>query len=1434
MGRFQVCTCALSLVVVSLTVPLARLTSPSHAASSRPTAHDISFATPAAPAPSESANARTLMSRLPARFERHEEKGGDVAFIARGYGHQLQLSCDEAVLAPAQGERAPVRMRVVGAQRCTARGEGARSSSTNYFIGSDPTQWRTNVPSYEKARFNDVYPGIDLVYYGTGEHLEYDFIVAPGASPDAIRLSFEGVDAVRVDRSGELVVTTHMGDLRQHAPVVYQTLNGRRRSIHGSYAQTGEFEVAFAIDAYETDLPVVIDPVLVYSTYFGGALGDYAGNITHDADGNLILVGFTRSMWLPGAGGYQPENTGRDDAFIMKLNRTGSAILWTTFLGGSGSDYATEAAVGPDGDIHIAGATASADFPSISGSYHYAGMAGDSAVYVAKLSGDGARLRHVVRMAGSVSGMTVNAAGEAYVVGTTREYAVMPIVSAAQPQCGRSSAGYCSVDAYVWKLNATGTSLIYATYIGGAGSDYGGDIAVDAEGAAYVLGSTLSGNFPLASASQSMLRGPSDLFVTKIAPSGTSFVMSTYLGGSSTEFAHALAIDGAGALAIGAESQSRDFPGAAPYGGAFTIVGSGVVSVYDTSDRRVVFSGYIGAGSIDDVAFEASGNVLFAGTTEYKGTFTGIRAYPENLAVLNGYLNILTGRFSASGVLDHLMFVGGMRSELYPAIDVTTDGLWLTATTGSTDFPTVAGIYSGSQATIDTGGPDTVLLKFKTSLSISSAPQAAASLHGDTVDLVGFNFMPGATVRIGSSSPIDAIVVNPTRLTFQAPAAPEGVVDVTVVNPDGESAVGIGALRYCDIGWSVASTNFSARGAAGEVKVRDPNGCGGAVFSTEPWLRLTSSGNGADGAVITFAVDPNPGQTRLGYLTIRGARFAVWQNAADAVSTRPGDFTGDAIADLAVFRRSDATWHIAGHAATRFGAPGDIAIPGNYIAGGATERAVFRRSSGTWMIEGTAPIDWGLPGDVPVPADYDGDGTMDIAVFRPGTGRWYVRNQFTFDWGRPGDLAVPADYNGDGRAEIAVFRPATGRWWIAGVGAFDWGLPGDIPAPADYDGDGRVDIAVFRPSNGTWYVRGQFSMMYGRPGDIPLPLDYDGDGRANIAVYRPSAALWFIEGRGAGITVGTIGDVPAMFRFDAQLRAPRDLDGDRRPDLTYSVAENWTLLRSAAGAGTPSVLAFGTDRDLHRVADFDGDGRGDLALFRPYSGMWYVALSSSEYSRYTTSGPLGAADDFLPSDYDLPVPADYDGDGRADIAVYRPANNRWYVERSSDGVNLTIDWPAPGGVPVPADYDGDGRTDLALFDLGTGTWRMRKSSDNSMFVIDWGISTDFAVPADYDGDGRADIAVYRPSTGDWWIRYSTTDYSTYSTIRYGADTVGPLPGDYDGDGRAEPAYFRPGYGLFSLPLGRVFEAPEGTYAVAEGEVPFEIGGCYECSEIRRD
>jgi hypothetical protein len=596
-------------------------------------------------APVNAANVREAYGKLPLAFEANRGQTEKVTdFRARGAGYTLSLSATEAVFFLARGSDEPsatvLQMNLVGANRDAAvEGRNELEGKVNYFIGNDPTQWRTNIPAFGRVHYNEVYPGIDVVYYGNQRRLEYDFVVAPGSDAGAIALEFAGAEKMEVEAAtGDLLLRIGEKTIRQHKPLVYQEIDGERREIEGRYAVRSGGRVGFEVAQYDASAALIIDPVLEYSTFLGGSGGlpgsEQAMSIAVDSSGRAYVAGFTAATDFPTANAFQGTVRGMD-VFIAKLNAAGSALVYSTYLGGSGFDFG--------------------------------------------------------------NGIAVDSVGSAYVTGTTTS-SNFPIANALQNM--NASSGKFPEDAFVTKLSPTRSALIYSTYLGGSGDDQGSGIAVDSGGNASVTGITLSTNFPTANAVQSTSGGGIDAFVAKLNAAGSALIYSTYLGGNREEVAHGIATDGAGNSYVTGHTRSTNFPtvnafqntigggGSDPYSDVF-------VTKFNAAGSALVYSTYLG-GDAEDVgtslAVDSTGSAYLTGYT-ISTNFPSAHAFQS---ALNGFDDAFVTKFDPAGsALIYSTYLGGDASENGAGIAVDLTGnAYVTGFTNSSDFPTVNPLQS--------------------------------------------------------------------------------------------------------------------------------------------------------------------------------------------------------------------------------------------------------------------------------------------------------------------------------------------------------------------------------------------------------------------------------------------------------------------------------------------------------------------------------------------------------------------------------------------------------------------------------------------------------------------------------------------------------------------------------------------------------------------
>ncbi len=717
----------------------------------------------------------------------------EVRYLARSSSYAMFFDRGEAVLA-GKGQP-PLRTKFPGENQTAAiEGEIPQVSTTNYFIGSDPAQWRTSVPNFARVRYSRVYPGIDLVYYGSDGNLEYDWIVSPGADPQNIRMTFQGADHLRIDQNGDLVIRTATSEYRHKRPSVYQEVAGKRVPVAGAWRLHGG-EARFRVGSYDRSKELVIDPPLIYSTYYGGTGLDYAYALAVDSIGNTYAAG--------GVGSASFGILGQEDAFVTKLGPNGSR-LYTTFFGGNGTDEARGIAVDVQGNAYVTGNTGSLDLPVKGAIQPKTG--GSQDVFLAKLN-QGGSLVYATYLGGNANdtaaGIAVDAAGNAYVVGSTFS-ANFPTVSPFQSVKGAQE------DAFVTKINAAGTAWVYSTYLGGNNVDEGNGIAVDAAGNAYVTGYTASTNFPLQSPFRGSNAASVDAFVTKMNPAGSALVYSTYLGGSATDYATAIAVDSSGSAYVTGIVTSEDFPLVNPIDNklASHAVDDIFVSKFDPSGSALLYSTYLGGGSADDpyaIALDQAGNVYITGRTN-SSDFPLINPIQVTRTAFDMFVTELNAAATAPLFST---FIGGSGSESGRGIAVDLLGNIHIAGEGtSTDFP-VKNALQGANG----GGavPQDALMLLLGDTPPSNGPVITTVsdnlIDGGPVTPGGWFYVKGAdlsdTTRIWGAAdfsdpttlptdlngvevwvngaPVPVYFISPSQVNAQAPSNISGTITVQVV-----------------------------------------------------------------------------------------------------------------------------------------------------------------------------------------------------------------------------------------------------------------------------------------------------------------------------------------------------------------------------------------------------------------------------------------------------------------------------------------------------------------------------------------------------------------------------------------------------------------------------------------------------------------------------
>jgi hypothetical protein len=758
-------------------------------------------ASPAAAAPDAATSARVseAYGKLPLSFEANEGQADKaVRFLSRGQGYSLFLTPDEAVLRLGEARRGAtvVSMLAVGGRRHPRlTGESPLSTRSNYLLGNDPGAWHLNIPSYERVRSAGIYPGVDLVYRGNQGQLEYDFVIAPQADPSRIRLAFRGAESVTLGQRGELILHTVYGDLVQHPPVVYQEAAGRREPVEGRYVlhsgrRGAPRQVGFAVGRYDRTRPLVIDPILGYSTFLGGSGAELRPAIAVDGAGNAYITGHTESTTFPGvnAGSIQPTHGGGPvDAFVTKINATGTAIVYSTYLG-SGFAAGLGIAVDAAGNAYVTGETGSTAFPGVNaGSIQPTYGGGPADAFVTKINATGTAIVYSTFLGGSGDeeglGIAVDSEGSAYVTGQTGS-ATFPGVNAGSIQPAYGGRGGRSGDGFVTKINPTGTAIVYSTFLGGSGSDESVAIAVDSAGNAYVTGDTASTTFPGVTGSSLQPingGGTADVFVTKINPTGTAVVYSTFLGGSGDDEGLGIAADGAGNTYVTGWTDAAIFPGVTA--NSFQPVNGGngdaFVTKINPTGTAFVYSTFLGGGGGDGghcIAVDGAGNAYVAGWTG-SATFPGVTASSIQSTYGGGGDDVFVTKLNPMGTaIVYSTFLGGTQVDV--AHGIAVDGAGNAYVTGESYSVTFTGVDGSSLQPDNVGdGRDIFVTKLSEPAIefYTLTPCRLVDTRGPAGPLGGPVLQPGATRTFvitnvcGVPPSAKALSVN---LTVTQPSAP--------------------------------------------------------------------------------------------------------------------------------------------------------------------------------------------------------------------------------------------------------------------------------------------------------------------------------------------------------------------------------------------------------------------------------------------------------------------------------------------------------------------------------------------------------------------------------------------------------------------------------------------------------------------------------------
>lgn len=691
------------------------------------------------PEGAQKAAAQEVYGRLPLYFIQNEgQVDGTVKYYEKGVGHAIFFTENEVLFQfekradhrAAGGEseggqslnegsetshgKVPescsrVRLYPVDMQEgVSLEGLDQQEGKVNYFLGRDPARWKTNIPTYRSVIYREAYPGVDLKFYGSNDRLEYDVVVNPGADPAQVKFGYSGIQSLEITDAGDLQLQLPDGGKLIHKkPVAYQEINGKRQEVAGAFAvepvsgkassgEDGALIFGFKVAAYNPAHPLVIDPVLVYSSYVGGVGVDQGLAIAVDASGYAYVTGRTYSSSFPVQSPWDGNLNGTYDAFVTKLNVAGSALVYSTYLGGSGLDMANAIALDSSSRVYLTGETTSLDFPT-TGSPYSSGLTstGYADAFVVRLNNNGSTLSYATYLGGSWRdvglGIAVDSSGLAYVTGLTSSYSDFPI---AGTNTFQSTYGQGTSDAFVTIFNAAGSGVTYSTYLGGNYADVGNGIAVDT-GNIYVVGQTASTNFPTSYGQQSSYgQGASDAFVAKFARTTQNVVYVTYLGGTGDDYGLGIAVDSDGNAYVTGSTTSTDFPLANAFQETAGGAEDAFVTKFTPEGAELSFSSYLGGTSSDvgyAIAVDTQGNAYLVGKTS--GNF------PTLKALYGDYGGSTSDAFVAridctESQLSYSTYLGGGGVDVGRGIAVGSGGnTYVTGWTSSNDFPTTPGAF---------------------------------------------------------------------------------------------------------------------------------------------------------------------------------------------------------------------------------------------------------------------------------------------------------------------------------------------------------------------------------------------------------------------------------------------------------------------------------------------------------------------------------------------------------------------------------------------------------------------------------------------------------------------------------------------------------------------------------------------------------------------
>jgi hypothetical protein len=656
-----------------------------------------------------------------------------VKYLLRGDRYAMHLTSTEAVFvfhealawpdsqakafvpraedAPKAGgtKRSVMRMELIGANPDPEIvGQDILPGRANYFVGNNPQNWIHDAPTFRSILYKEIYPGIDVLFYSRQQELEYDFIVSAGSDPGRICILFKGATSAELDEKGGLNLKVGSGTIYLRPPIIYQEQDGTRRGIDGGYSMDLQGRIGIRLGSYDRNRPLIIDTVLSYSTLLGGTQNEIGRGIAVDAAGNAYVTGTTPSMDFPTtSSAYDGSYNDNGDIYVTKFNPAGSALVYSTYVGGLDYDWAHDIVLDNSGNAYVTGYSHSFDFPATPGALQTTKGGGTSNIedaIVFKLNPAGSSLVFSTFLGGDQldwgEGIALDNQSNVYVTGMTMS-TVFPTTENAFDTVPDGNG-----DVFVSKISADGSQLLYSTYLGGALQEYGFDIALDADNNAYIAGRTQSQNFPTTSGAYqtSHKGGTMEAFVTKLNATGTGLIYSTYLGGSGWDFGHGIALDSAGNAYVTGGTASFDFPSVnafqASNNGPLVVGGDAFAAKFNSSGSSILYSTFLGGSGTDEghsITLDSTGKIYVAGLTH---SYDFPTSNPLQDQLCQGCTNVnsadafVTVIDETGANLSFSTYLGGIQYDWAHAIALDPLGnIYIVGDTASDDFPTTPGAY---------------------------------------------------------------------------------------------------------------------------------------------------------------------------------------------------------------------------------------------------------------------------------------------------------------------------------------------------------------------------------------------------------------------------------------------------------------------------------------------------------------------------------------------------------------------------------------------------------------------------------------------------------------------------------------------------------------------------------------------------------------------